>query len=572
MNKVYSLPGCDLIKTLVLGCWVGVVCAQQNIDDILDLSPAELAEITVTIASGTAKPISQSASVTSVITAEQITRMGATELHQVLETVPGMHVSIQPVTGDHIFTMRGIRNTLNSEVLIMLNGTRISIPYQGTLMANMIIPVQAIQRVEVIRGPGSALYGADAFAGVINIITKNAADLDGVTLGGRAGNVDTQSGWAQYGGQWQGWEVATSLQYSHNGIDHDRIVDADLQSQFDSVLGTHASLAPGPMQDQNQRWNGHLNVKRKHWDLGFWAFNEMNGGFHAGTGGSLDNRGQVDGSNYLADLRYSTEDLFQDWEWLAHVSYLHTDLDANIYNFPAGTVLPITAEGNINPAPPFNLVYFPDGVNSQLGFVNQVPSVELTSIYKGFQDHLLRVVASFRHEQISTTEARNYGIGVTPGVLTQLTGTPYTFLADQQRSVGSFVVQDEWQFAKNWSLTGGLRYDYYSDFGDTVNPRFALVWQTTEQLTSKILYGEAFRAPSFVEQYQRNNQLFVGNPSLMHETIHTTELAFDYRPMHSLRTGVNLYYYKIENLIGEAQSLGDNTLTATKLQRPRRLR
>jgi iron complex outermembrane receptor protein len=272
--------------------------------------------------------------------------MGATDLPEVLETVPGLHATIQPVTNDYSYSIRGIRNDTNAEVLLMMNGTRFSIPYQGTHMAGMIIPVENIQRVEVIRGPGSALYGADAFAGVINIVTKKAADLDGVTIGARGGNADTKSAWGQYGGQWQGWDVASSLQYSHNGIDPDRIVSSDAQTQVDAALNTHASLAPGPMQTQNERWNGHLNLQRKHWDLGFWAFNESDFGFRAGTAGALDNRGKGNGSNYLGDVRFSTEDDLEDWELQAHASFLHTDIIADIYNFPVGTILPIDANGN----------------------------------------------------------------------------------------------------------------------------------------------------------------------------------------------------------------------------------
>ena len=86
----------------------------DEIDLYLAMSPTELSELSVSIATGTAQPIFQSASVTSVVTAQQIKAMGATELHEVLETIPGLHVSIQPNTYDTIYTMRGIRNSTNS--------------------------------------------------------------------------------------------------------------------------------------------------------------------------------------------------------------------------------------------------------------------------------------------------------------------------------------------------------------------------------------------------------------------------------------------------------------------------
>ncbi|AEG02313.1 TonB-dependent receptor plug domain-containing protein [Methylomonas methanica] len=544
----------QLMPSLLLSLMGSVAHAQHDMDDLMELSPAQLADISVSIASGTLKSLSHSAAVTSVITAEQIKAMGATELHEILETVPGMHVTIQPVTNDYNYSMRGIRNDANAEVLLMMNGTRFSVPYQGTHMAGMIIPVQNIQRIEVIRGPGSALYGADAFAGVINIVTKKAADLDGVTLGARGGNADTKSSWGQYGGQWQGWDIAASLQYSHNGVDPDRVIQAD------ALTGTGFSSAPGPMQTQNERWNGHLNLQRKHWDLSFWAFNEADAGFRAGTAGALDNKGRLNGSNYLADVRYSTEDDLPNWELQPHASFLHTDVNANIYNTPPGSVLPIDANGNATnqAALTKGLVTFPEGMRFNTGIKNTVANFELTSIYKGFTDHLIRVVSGFRYEELNTREARNSGAGIldvpvlpsTAGGLQNLTGTPFTFLGDHHRDIWSMALQDEWQVAEDWHLTTGLRYDHYSDFGSTWNPRAALIWDINPRLTGKVLYGQAYRAPSFLEQYQQNSALFTGNPSLKPETIETTELAFDYRPTNNLRTTLNLFHYEIRDLIG----------------------
>lgn len=543
----------QFMHSVLLNCIVSYGYAQQSMDDFMELSPAELADISVSIASGTAKALSQSAAVTSVITAEQIAAMGATELHEVLETIPGIHATIQPVTNDYSYSMRGIRNDTNSEVLLLMNGTRFSTPQQGTHMAGMIIPVENIERVEVIRGPGSALYGADAFAGVINIVTQKATDLNGVTVGARGGNADTKSTWGQYGGQWQGWDIAASLQYSHNGIDPDRIIEAD------ALSGTPYSLTPAPMQTQNERWNGHLNLQRKHWELSFWAFNETDAGFRAGSNGVLDDRGSLNGSNYLADVRYSSEDLWTDWEFQAHASFLHTDVLANIYNVPPGSVLPIDASGNVSLSAPLGLVAFPDGMRYVSGRKNTVPSFELTNIYKGFSDHVLKLITGFRYEELNTQERRNFGAGVldatqiatrVAGEVQAVTGTPFAFLDDQHRDIWSVAGQDEWQIAQDWHLTTGLRFDYYSDFGGTLNPRAALVWNINPELTSKILYGQAYRAPSFLEQYQKNSPQFTGNPSLQPETIETTELAFDYRPYKELRNTLNLYYYQIDDLIG----------------------
>ena len=545
-------------------------------EDFMDKSLDELGAIPVTtIATGTSKPIFQSAAVTSVITAEQIKAMGATELHEVLETVPGVHASIQENTYDYNYSMRGIRNTQNSQVLMLLNGTRITTPVYGTLMTGTELPIEAIQQVEVIRGPGSALYGADAFAGVINIITKKAKDINGTALGARVGDHSTQSGWGQYGAQWAGWDIATSLQYQHTSGDGGRVVNADTQTLFDNApgIGTHASHAPGALNTRYETLNGHLNLQRKHWDIGFWAFNSINAGTRAGAAGALDSNGKLNGEQYLSDVRFSTEDWLDNWELMAHASYIQADFQAQqLQLFPANAVLPIGSDGNINTATNeksefiFPKVLFPDGVNNNLGRMERIPSIELSSVYRGLDNHILRLSAGFRYEEITTSDSRNYGYGVplpalVDGALTNVTGTPFVYLPDTHRTIWSLVAQDEWQFADDWQLTAGIRYDDYSDFGGTVNPRVALVWDINEQLTSKVLYGKAFRAPNFAEQFTQNNPVVLGNQNLNPETINTYEWALDYRPFSSLRTAVNVYYYKIDNLISAVPDSGRPTNT-----------
>ena len=557
---------------LVLGLNSITKAAVDDMEDFYSMSPAELAELSVSIATGTAKPVFQSAAVTSVVTAEQIKTMGATELHEVLETIPGLHVSIQANTYDYIYTMRGIRNGTNSQVLVLLDGNRFSVPYQGRSMIGLELPVENIQQVEVIRGPGSAMYGADAFAGVINIITKKAKDIEGTTIGGRIGNWDTQSTWAQHGSHWAGWGVAASLQYQHTNGDDQRIINADSQSQIDSILGTSASHAPGAMQTQFESWNAHLNLQRKHWDIGFWAFNAESG-TRAGAAAALDLQGIGNAEQYMGSIRFSTEDWFDDWEFLAHASYLYSDFQTNEFQaFPNNTRLPIGKDGNIDfkcltPTDKECLTLFAQGVKDMQGRTQQVPSFEFSGIYKGFKNHRLRFQTGFRYEEIKTREIKNFGPGVIRGkppatvygAMTEVTGTRYVYLPDTSRSIWSLAIQDEWQIARNWQLTAGVRFDHYSDFGATVNPRVALVWDINEQLTSKLLYGRAFRAPNFSELGNANNPVLLGKSDLDPEIINTIELAFDYRPFQSLRTGVNLYYYAIEDLIEAVANEGSRS-------------
>ena len=305
------------------------------------------------------------------------------------------------------------------------------------------------------------------------------------------------------------------------------------------------------MNTNYETYNGHLNLQRKHWDLGFWAFN-ANGGARAGAAGALDPNGNANGEQYLGDVRFSTEDWLTDWELTAHASYQQANFQDQVQAFPNNAIIPIGSDGNINPVG--TPVSFPNGVNDKLGHIERIPSMELGSIYKGLDNHIMRFIAGFRYEGITASESRNFGFGVplpavVNGTLTDVTGTPFVYLPDVHRTIGSLVAQDEWQLADHWQLTAGLRYDHYSDFGATFNPRLALVWDINKQLTSKLLYGKAFRAPNFAEQFTQNNPVVLGNRSLQPETINTYEWAFSYRPVLALSTAVNVFYYQIEKLI-----------------------
>ena len=184
----------------------------------------------VSIATGAPQPISRAPSVASVITAEDIAAIGAADLDEALETVPGLHVARSPINYNPIYTIRGIHTQYNPQVLMLVNG----IPVTGAYVGDRSIiwggmPVENIARIEVIRGPGSALYGADAFSGVINIITKTAAELDGTQPGLRLGSFNNRDAWVQHGGAWGGFDAAVYLRAGHTDGQR-QIIAADAQT------------------------------------------------------------------------------------------------------------------------------------------------------------------------------------------------------------------------------------------------------------------------------------------------------------------------------------------------------
>ncbi|MGH8806330.1 MAG: TonB-dependent receptor plug domain-containing protein, partial [Noviherbaspirillum sp.] len=133
---------------------------------------------TISIATGSQQSLRRAPAVATIITAEDIATMGARDLDDVLESVPGIHVSRNSIAYASLFVIRGIFSANNSQVLLLQNGVPMTTMFtggKGGVWGGY--PVDHIARIEIIRGPGSALYGADAYAGVINIITKTAADV-----------------------------------------------------------------------------------------------------------------------------------------------------------------------------------------------------------------------------------------------------------------------------------------------------------------------------------------------------------------------------------------------------------
>ena len=160
-----------------------------------------------------------------------------------------------------------------------------------------------------------------------------------------------------------------------------------------------------------------------------------------------------------------------------------------------------------------------------------------------------RISTGVKYLDEDTEQYKNFGPGVVPGVMTRITDPDLIYIEDHSRTIWDLSLQDEWSFARNWELTAGVRYDSYSDFGDTVNPRAALVWEPRSDLVTKLLYGRAFRPPSFAEKYAKSNPVQLGNNDIEPETIDTYELAFDYQPVKAMKVTANLFYYEIDGLI-----------------------
>ncbi|GAB1269203.1 hypothetical protein NBRC116493_24560 [Aurantivibrio infirmus] len=519
-------------------------------------------EETVSIATGSSKPLRLAPSVASVITSDDIRKMGARDLDDILETIPGVHVSLS-TRYSSLISIRGIHTASNPQVLMLINGYPITELFTGARAPTFRLPVHNIERVEVIRGPGSAVFGADAFSGVINVITKSSTDTDGVEVGLQAGSFDTYSAWFNYGTDVGEWNFGLSVELTQSKGDDDRIIDADSQTTLLDpltflVTGNTASLAPGSVDTEYDILNSQLELSKGGWQFRLNSWIQDDGGIGIGAAYALDPSGTQQVDQHLLDLSYTSDSDNKDWSYEVHLNYFYLKQDTFFRLLPPGAVAPIGMDGNIDPNPftAVGAVLFTDGLIGTPGGTDENLSLEYVGYYERFQNHQIRIATGIKKQSNEAREKKNFGPGiidgtipVVDGTLTDVTGTPLIFLRDRDREIKHISVQDAWAFLPDWELTAGVRFDDYSDFGNTVNPRLALVWQTNYNLTSKFLYGRAFRAPTFSEQFAINNPVVNGNPEVDPEEIDTVELSFDYRPTYDLNIRLNLFSYDIDGLI-----------------------
>ncbi|MDD2828431.1 MAG: TonB-dependent receptor [Sulfuricurvum sp.] len=543
-----------VLTTLLLS---SLANASSDLDIMESLSMEEMLNIPISTATGTQKPLSLAPAIATIITDKQISESSARTLDEILAEVPGLNVynGIGSLSGN--YDIRGIRSKYNSQIMILMNGTTLQGVKTGAPIMRLNIPLSAVKRIEIIRGPGSVIYGANAFAGVINIITKDAEYLtDNSEAGIRYGSFDTKELWANYGAKNDNLSYAINFSAASSDGDSNRIMSVDAQTLNDRTFSSNASNAPGPLNTHYERYNLNANFVKDDLELNIWGSLLTNAGTGEGIANALDPNGYGKNKRIQSDLYYRQK--LSDTISLEHkVSLSYQKLETYLHVFPAGARLPIGTDGNFGGKPFSGFVTFSDGYIGAPGDEEKTAGYEATLLSETFENHLIRLSGGYTFASYEPFTSGNFGPGVidgtvTPidGTLTNLTGTSSNYMPNYvNRKNLFFSIQDEWLFTPNWNLTAGIRYDHFSDFGSAINPRLALVWQTSDTLTTKLLYGRAFRAPSFAELYAQNNPIGNGNPNLQPETIDTYELACDYYPTDKVRTTVNIYYYDAKNLI-----------------------
>jgi iron complex outermembrane receptor protein len=493
----------------VLAAWVGVFAfspparATGPPDDPFS---AVREEQIVTGATSRPQPLSETPSTVTVITADEIRAHGYETLGDALRWARGLYV-----TYDRNYEYVGVRGLLrpgdyNNKVLLTLDGHAVngSAFQDSPFGAELGIDMERVERIEVVRGPGSALYGTNAVLAVINVVTRAPSRQPGLAASASAGGFGEKRVFASLASAQPGrpaWAIAASWL----GAD-----GADLfYPEYDSPF-THAGWARD--SDGERAASVHGTAEWAGWRLAA-KFNDRLKRFPTGAFGTT-----------FGDRRSRTYDGF-DFVELSHTRLVAAALELHAAAHWDG----VRYHGYYVYGPDSSTVVNYDRADGD------VLGTELRANWSpGPRD---AVSAGIEAEDHLRVRFDNYDLD------------PYfqAIAKTIRRQVLAFFLQDEHRLGRGATLTGGARVDHYTGFGAVVSPRLDLVVRLGRDWQGKLLAGSAFRAPSLYEtDYHVEGGL--PQPPLDPERVGTLEAAV-VRSRGGVTTTLSAYVNRVSHLI-----------------------
>jgi outer membrane receptor for ferrienterochelin and colicins len=499
---------------------------QQPREDLSKLNLEDLMNISVYSASKRVQSSSDAPSSVTVITADEIQKYGYRSLADILESVRGFYV-----TYDRDYSFVGVRGfgrlgDSNNRLLVLVDGHRINDnvfgqPYLGT---EFLVDVDMIERVEIVRGPSSSLYGADAFFAVINVITRKSPQLKGAELSFADESYGTYQGRASYGARLNDVDLALS------GTFYDSQGPTLFFPEFNTP-GTNNGITSETDYENFQHIIGTVSLH------GFTLqglYSSRDKGVPTGYFGSLfdDPRTRnIDRHQYL-DLSYR-HSLGDSWDIALSTSYDHATLRAPL----------AFATGLPDPATTLDTYSF-------LGdWLDNEAQLSRTLYEKHKITFGTEIIDNFKQNQSNVLDLDQ---SVT--------------LAQDSSVIWALYAQDEFSVTSKLILNAGIRYDHYSQFGGATNPRLALIDHVARPTTLKLLYGTAFRAPEPFE-VTPDFSSFDNNTLLRPETIRNVEGVVEQSLGERFTVTGDVFRSWIKNLITLESNSGDGNAIYLNAQR-----
>lgn len=473
----------------------------------------------VTSASKFVQKVSEAPSAVSIVTAADIKAFGWRTLADVLRSVRGVHVNY-----DRNYDYIGARGFLrpgdyNTRFLLLLDGKRLNdgVYDQASVGTEFLVDLDLVERIEYVSGPGSSIYGANAFFGVINVITRRATDIPGARAAVEAGSHGARKLRASYGfstGEAEWLVSAVSFRErggdlyfpefdapgNGNGIarrlDHDRA---------DSLF---IKGAAGPFSlsiAHNERTKGMPTA----------SFSQAFG----------DPRSHTVDTQSMVDLGYRGR-LAADAEVSVRLDWGRYDYDGD-YAYDAA----------------------PLGLNRD-GSRSRWWGGEAKLVSTRVSGH--KIVAGAEYRRDVRRDQFNYDVN------------PYALLLDDRRSGNRNAVylQDEITLRDDLLLNAGLRHDRTGASGGITNPRMALIYKMTPATTLKAAYGKAYREPNAYELYYALSDTGgqKANPDLRSERIRSVELIAEQQLAADTRITAAVFRNSVTDLISQTSDPADGLL------------
>jgi outer membrane receptor for ferrienterochelin and colicins len=508
---------------------VALACARAasaDNGDLATLSLEQLMDMNVHSVFGASKyeqRVTRAPSSISIVTAEDIRRFGYTNLADVLSGVRGLYV-----TNDRNYTYLGVRGFLRpgdytTRVLVLVDGHRLNdnVYDSGAIGREAMLDVELIDRVEVIRGPSSSVYGSSAFLGVINVITKRGRDIDGAEIGVDLASQDTYRTRATYGETFaNGLDFLVSASH-YTSAGWDFYYPEFDQRSSDHRFANNNGVASGLDDESASKFFTSLRY----------------GGFNASLHYST-RRKQVPAASFdtiFGDPDERTDDSASYIE-LGYKHALSSTTDLKIRGFYDLYTYQGTYPNDYALAgDPSDRVVFVD---------------EMTGRWAGTELQLTTNLDD-RYTFVVGGEYR-MNIGENQSAYDDIDPRYYYLHRDDDSDIVGLFAQGEARVRDDFTVTAGVRYDHYgASFGGTANPRLALIYNPTETSAVKLLYGEAFRAPNPYERYYNVAQ--ADAPALEPETIKTYELVYERYFASKYRLSLSGYSYDIDGLITQVE-------------------
>jgi iron complex outermembrane receptor protein len=482
------------------------------------LKPDDLA---TSLATRSDLSLEEAPGVVTVVTADAIRRMGARTLADVLQTIPGFDLTIDHL-GRQVITVRGVpaatANGSSEKVLILFNGQPLNTAiYGGATADNLQIPVGGLRKIEIQRGPGSAMYGGGAVLAVVNLVSDTSHSVTGTTATVGFGNYGTQDYELKFGGTLGGANLSGFVHYDRSDGDPLQIpVDTQTLRDPAQVVASleKASLAPGTTNGGIKTVDTEYHVTFQNFDFNLRFKGESSDGY-LGQADALGTSNELTGRQYAFNLGYST--VAGPYALQARVEYTRSENEQSLNVLPPKFALISETEG---------AVVFPSGVFLSTALGTQMFAIQGTA-QRTLNDHHLEAGISLNRESTLNVAAS--------GNLDFRTLTPYNTLvpltgdvSDRARFTSGIWAEDTWKATQHLTLTGALRWDYIDDVGGVWSPQVGAVYPLPGGPVLKLLYGRSYRAPSFDELYFHLPGLD-GNPNLNPETTDTVQGAVFWR-------------------------------------------